>query len=272
MTHLLHDGATLYAEHIGNKNADFTLVFLNGLSQSTQAWIAMTPELEQEYGIIRCDLVFQGRSGRADTFRTYDQHAADITNLLDTLEIKNPVLIGISYGSAVAQHALVNFPDRYRGAVLLSTFAHKTALFNAIGESWKTALKAGGYALMLDIMLPIVLGASYFEQPLLPIEFLKETRVAANINPDNLLQLMKATDVREDYRKRLNQINVPVHIIHGAEDLLIPVSVAKQVADNIPNSKFDVLQGAGHTLNLEAIPDVNRRIKEFMSVLKINSV
>ena len=245
-----------------------TVIFLNGLSQSTLSWMAIAPVVARSFNTLVLDLVFQGKSSDEGDFRTYDQHSEDVTLLVQFLKIQKPVLCGLSYGSAVAQHALVRYPSYYHGGILMSTFAHNSAIFTATGESWKTALNIGGYPLLLDIMLPTVLGATYFEQPLIPIATMKEQRVTANPLPINLLKLMQATEVRGDFRPHLGKVQVPTLVVHGNEDLLIPVAVAEQVASNISNSEFVVLDKVGHTLNLEAIPQVNKLIHEFAGKLR----
>ena len=259
----LDDGNQLYYEYSATFPNRRTVVFLNGLSQSTLAWAAVAPVIGKEMNVLLVDLVFQGRSSANGEFRSYNQHAKDIVQLLMHLKIDQPIVCGLSYGSAVAQHALVQYPDFFCGGLLLSTFAHNTAVFNAIGESWTAALLAGGYPLMLEVMLPVVLGASYFEKPLIPIQTLKESRVTANPPSENLLRLMKATELRGDYRGRLPEIKVPVTIVQGRDDVLIPIDVAEHVANTIPKGKLIVLDNAGHTLNLEAIPQLNQIIKEF---------
>jgi 3-oxoadipate enol-lactonase len=260
----LKDGNRIFYQHHFISEHIATVVFLNGLSQSTQSWGAVTPHFIGKYNVLLIDLVFQGKSTADGEFRSYDQHAGDVTALIDSLNISKPVLCGLSYGSAVAQHALVLFPERYSGAVLMSTFAHNAEIFTAMGESWKSALRAGGYTLLLDVMLPVVLGASYFEKPLIPIQTLKELRISNNLSPENLFRLMQATEMRGDYRHQLKKVKVPVMIIHGEEDLLIPVAIAQQVNEWIPESDFIVLSGVGHTLNLEAIPQISGLIREYL--------
>jgi 3-oxoadipate enol-lactonase len=264
MLHKLPDTTELYFELQGNPDSDTTLVFLNGLSQSTLSWAAIAPAFYEKYRVLLLDLVFQGQSGTAGKFRSYDEHAADVFHLLNAQVKGKIILCGLSYGSAVAQHLIVNYPGAFTGAVLLSTFAHNTALFNAIGESWISALHAGGYPLMLDIMLPVVLGRSYFEKPLIPITTLKEARIGRDLSNDGLLKLMEATNVRGDYRKKLENVKVPVLVVQGEEDLLIPPSIAKEVADHIPGAGFIIIEKAGHTLNLEAIPQVISILKKFI--------
>lgn len=260
----LKDGNSLFYQFHFVTSELPTIIFLNGLSQSTMSWAAVSPKFVGKYNVLLLDLVFQGKSTASGEFRSYDQHARDLTALVQSLGITKPVLCGLSYGSAVAQHALVQFSDIYVGAVLMSTFAHNAEIFTAMGESWKSALRAGGYALLLDVMLPVVLGASYFEKPLIPIQTLKELRISNNLSPENLFKLMQATETRGDYRTQLKNVKVPVMIIHGEEDLLIPVPIAQQVNENIPESEFIVLNGVGHTLNLEAIPQISGLITEYL--------
>jgi 3-oxoadipate enol-lactonase len=260
----LQDGNRLYYDYHFLSEESPAVIFLNGLSQSTMSWAAVTPSFIGKYNVLLVDLVFQGRSTAEGEFRSYDQHAQDVTALVSALGIKKPVLCGLSYGSAVAQHALVLYPHTYVGAVLMSTFGHNAEVFNAMGESWKSALRAGGYPLLLDVMLPVVLGASYFEKPLIPVQTLKELRISNNLSAENLFRLMKATETRGDYRPQLKNVQVPVMIIHGEEDLLIPVSTAQSVNEYIPESEFIVLNGVGHTLNLEAIPQISGLITEYL--------
>ncbi|HTL81536.1 MAG TPA: alpha/beta hydrolase [Bacteroidia bacterium] len=268
MMHELPDGIQLYFETNGNADSDTTIVFLNGLSQSTQSWLAIAPSFQKEHHVITLDLVFQGQSGVGEKFRTYDEHAADVMHLLEKYGKGKIILCGISYGSAVAQHLLVNYPGKFHSALLLSTFAHDTENFIALGEKWRDALVEGGYPKMLDVMLPDVLGKSYFEKPLIPIETLKESRVARELRTDSLLKLMKATEVRGDYREKLKRVNVngkvKVIVAQGKEDVLIPPSVAKHVAENIPGAEFVVLEKVGHTLNLEAIPQVIKLLRDLL--------
>ncbi|MBI3510016.1 MAG: alpha/beta hydrolase [Bacteroidetes bacterium] len=265
MLHKLPDGIEIYFELQGNLSAGSTIVFLNGLSQSTQSWLGVAPAFYTDHRIILLDLVFQGQSGTAPKFRTYDEHAADVFNLVGEHGRGKTVLCGISYGSAVAQHFLVNYPQKAESALLLSTFAHETVLFNEMGERWKVALAEGGYPKMLDVMLPDVLGKSYFINPIIPIETLKESRVARDLSAESLMQLMRATEVRGDYRNELKTIKASVIVAQGEEDVLIPPVVAKDVSDNIPGAEFIVIEKAGHTLNLEAIPQVVKILKRIVN-------
>jgi len=263
MFHTTSDKQQLYYEVHGNDESDKCLVFLNGLSQSTIAWGFMIPQFH-DYKVVLLDFIFQGQSDKKGDLRNFDQHADDVNGLLSSLNIDKATLIGISYGSLVAQHFALNHADKLDKLILLSTFAHKTPYFNAIEVAWFGALEAGGYPLMFDIMLPTVLGEEYFDKPLIAIDALRASRQNANTDATALKKLMMATHEREDYRKKLSAIKTSTLIIHGEKDALLPLHMGKAVNDAIPGSKFEIIINSGHTLNLEAIPQTIKLIKEFI--------
>lgn len=259
-----NDGLNLYYEVQGNVSAPKTIVFLNGLSQSTIAWILTTPYFKDNYRIVLLDFIFQGQSDKTGNSRGFDQHAKDVLSVLDEVKADKVIMAGLSYGSLVAQHFAVLFPQRLEKLILLSTFAHKTPYYDAIEFAWWRALELGGYPLMLDIMLPSVLSEDYFKNPLIPIEMMKQARQEVNGEKEALFKLMQATKEREDYRYELQKIKTPTVVIQGEKDLLFPIHMAAEVAKNISNSQLKIIPGAGHTLNLEAISQMSKEIKDFI--------
>jgi 3-oxoadipate enol-lactonase len=259
------DNLDLYYEVQGDILATDTIVFLNGLTQSTFSWYLVLQHFKDRYRIVLLDFIFQGQSEKEAEPRDFDQHAADVKAVLDKEGIDKPYIVGLSYGSLVAQHFAVHFPERVKKLVLISTFAHTTPYFDAIALSWWRALETGGYNLLLDVMMPHVISESYFANPIIPIDVMKEARKEMNSNTGAILKLMKATKEREDYRGELKNIHAPTLIIHGEKDLLLPVHMANEVHKNIQGSRFIVIKNAGHTLNLEYVPEVCAHITGFLS-------
>ena len=259
------DNLNIYFEVQGNEQARETIVLLNGLSQSTVSWILTTPHFKNDFKIVLIDFIFQGQSDKMGESRNFDTHARDVISVLDFLKLDKVIIAGLSYGSLVAQNFSVNYPNRVSKLILMSTFALKTPYYEAIELSWWRALEFGGYGLMLDIMLPNVLSEGYFKNPLFPIDLMKQTRQEANEDKQALFKLMQATKERPDYRPELKKITTPTIVIQGEKDTLFPVHMAQEVADSIPNSKLVVIPFVGHTLNLEAIPQMVKAIKEFTS-------
>lgn len=259
-----NEDLNIYFEVHGNEHANNTIVFLNGLSQSTVAWLLTIPAFKNDYKIVLIDFIFQGQSDKKGEWRNFDTHAKDVISVLDYLKIDKAIITGLSYGSLVAQHLGVNYGKRISKLILMSTFAHKTPYYEAIELSWWRALEFGGYNLMLDIMLPTVLSEGYFKNPLIPIDLMKQARQEANEDKEALFKLMRATKDRGDYRNELKKITVPTLVIQGEKDTLFPIHMAQEVANSIPNAKLQIIPFAGHTLNLEAVPAMCKLILGFV--------
>jgi 3-oxoadipate enol-lactonase len=238
-------------------------VFLNGLSQSTVAWSFMLPYFN-EYKILLLDFIFQGQSDKTGEYKNFDQHAQDVVSLMQHLKIPQASIVGISYGSLVAQNMASAYPYSVKCLVLLSTFAHKSEYFKAVELSWKRAVEMGGYTMLLDVMLPYVLSENFFENPIIPLDILKSTRQGVNENNEALMKLMRATEERADYRSELKKITAPTLIIHGRFDKLVTIDLAEAVQQNISNSKLVIVEHAGHTLNLEVVKETSKIIQDFL--------
>jgi 3-oxoadipate enol-lactonase len=258
------DGLNVYYELKGNPSSHETIVFLNGLTQSTQSWGLLIPYFKDKYRIVLLDLIFQGQSDKVGEWRDFDQHAEDVKAVIDNEKLCPVYVVGISYGSLVAQHFALQFPDCVKKLTLVSTFASKTPYYEAIELAWWRALEKGGYNLMLDVMLPSVLSEDYFSNPLIPIQAMKDLRKEANQNKEALFKLMKATKERTDYRQHLKGIRAPTLIIQGEKDLLLPVHMAEDVKVHIQGARLIVIRNAGHTLNLEHISEVSGEIRKFI--------
>lgn len=259
------DGLNIYYELKGKQDAKETIIFLNGLSQATISWYFMLPCFEDKYRIILMDFIFQGQSDKTGEWRTFDQHAEDVIQVFNATQTSKAIIIGISYGSLVAQHLAVNHPEYVSKLVLLSTFAHKTPYFEVIEHAWWNALEIGGYPLMFDIMLPSVLSEEYFKNPLIPVDTLRQLRQESNQSKEALFKLMTATKNRGDYRQELKKIKAPTLVIHGEKDTLITLNMGIEVANHIPDAQLKIIPNAGHTLNMEKVKEVCIEILKFLN-------
>jgi 3-oxoadipate enol-lactonase len=259
------DGFQLFYDYRLSDNNNPVIVLLNGLTQSTVSWYGVSQFLEPHANVLMLDFVLQGQSDQNSPERDFSRHAADVAELMNHLHCYPATIAGISYGSLVAQHLAVEHPEVVRKLVLISTFAHKTPIYKAIELSWKNALQLGGYELLLDVMLPYVLGQGYFSNPLIPIDVLKNMRKENQPQISSLTKLMWATENRKDYLNELSGLKLPVSIIQGEADLLFPVYFAEAIQAVIPGSELHIIRGKGHTLNLEAISELSELLKAALS-------
>jgi 3-oxoadipate enol-lactonase len=70
-----------------------------------------------------------------------------------------------------------------------------------------------------------------------------------------------------DCLDRLDAISAPTLVIVGEQDLLTPPWIAREVADAIPGSQFEVIRGDGssHVVPIERPDDFNRLVSDFLA-------
>ena len=259
----LADGRKVFYVVKGNPEGK-PVLFLNGLSQSTAVWTGLSSMLEKDYKIILMDFVYQGQSDKTGEGRSLSQHADDVVSLMDLLDLRRVNLTAISFGSIVAQNILIRHTDRIEKIVLLSSYEKTTARFREIDKLLHQALELGGLKHMVDVLYPLVLGPAFFEAPPLPIDQLKELGLAIN-DGQAIKKLMIALLAEGDYSSQLKKIDVPTLVAHGEHDFLCLLEMGKDLAQVIPNSKFEIVSGVGHTLNIEAIPQITTILSDFFN-------
>ena len=77
----------------------------------------------------------------------------------------------------------------------------------------------------------------------------------------NQIQAIRSHDTRE----RLGQISVPCLIIAGAQDILIPEAEQKTLFEDIPDTRWLCLQGAGHGVHGDQIVRFNNPVLDFLA-------
>ena len=73
-------------------------------------------------------------------------------------------------------------------------------------------------------------------------------------NPAGYMRQIAAIRTAPGRSKLLKSIRVPVLIIHGKQDLLVPVNGGIDTAKHIKNAELVLFEGMGHTLPMELLP------------------
>jgi 3-oxoadipate enol-lactonase len=124
-----------------------------------------------------------------------------------------------------------------------------TAEARAARDRLLATLDAGGPDAVAAEMLPRLVGATTGrEQP----EVLAEVRSQIGLNGVTGIRrtIVRLRD-RPDATPGLTSIAVPTLVIVGDEDVATPVAESKFLAEQIPDSRLEIIAGAGHLSNLE---------------------
>jgi len=118
--HVLVNGTTLHYVKAGPREAP-PLVLLHGFPESWIMWRRVIPELAQQYRVVAADLRGYGDSAKPPGPSGYDKRtmAIDVRDLIQTLELARPVVIGNDRGGRVARRLALDAPEVIRGVALL---------------------------------------------------------------------------------------------------------------------------------------------------------
>jgi pimeloyl-ACP methyl ester carboxylesterase len=234
-----------------------------GLSGSSRPWFRLVPQLRRHCQVI----VFDNRgTGDSDPVRgrlTMADMAGDALAVLDAAGHRSAHVLGVSMGGMVAQHLALDHPDRVRSLVLGCTTAGGPAGAPNVRLLAATALRPVFGARRT---FPIVAPALY--SPRTRREHPEKVRedLAVRITDATSIQTIVAqmgAIAGHDTRMRLGALaGLPVTVVHGLQDALVPVDRGRALAELIPGAKLVLIPRCGHVLATEAereLPAIVRR-------------
>jgi 3-oxoadipate enol-lactonase len=260
------NGQQLYYEVHGDGPP---LVLLMGIGYDSSLWtLAQVPALSAQFQVVLMDNRDAGRSSRADhPYRVADM-ADDVAGLLDALGVQRSHLLGLSMGGLIAQEFALRHADRLDRLVLTGTGAAPARSVVDPIEIWswvKTNDPTGE-----------VFGGQQFVS-LFSTAFLRNSdavRDTAELLASNPYPMSPEAYARQakaylqfDCLDRLGMISAPTLVVVGEQDLLTPPWIAREVADAIPGSQFEVIRGDGssHVVPIERPDDFNRLVSDFLA-------
>ncbi len=240
------------------------ILWLLGLGADHTAWTVQTIHFSRSFQCILPDNRDSGRSARSHS--TYDiaTLAADALAVLDAEGVDAAHVVGLSMGAAIAQELALRAPGRVRSLVLLSAFAQEDARMRAITAQWAELYERLGRVLFHRQAEPWLFSPAFFENPtnLRPLRrYVEETPHPQEA--DAFARQVEAAHTH-DTLDRLHTITAPTLVVHGEQDLLVPPAHGQQLADAIPNARYELRPGVAHSVNLEQQSAFNRLLEEFL--------
>jgi pimeloyl-ACP methyl ester carboxylesterase len=220
------------------------------------------------FRIIAPDLRGHGDSPAPEGVYTMDEMADDVIELLDTLHLDGPVVLGgLSMGGYVALSLVARYPQRFRALMLMDTRAGADTPEAAQKreELAQTAIAAGNPAAVVDAMMPRLFARKTLEEHPERVEPLRA--VMERNTPRGLAGALRGMAIRPDRRGALAAIQVPTLVLVGEEDALTPPSEAQALADAIAGSWLEVVPQAGHLAPYENFAIANAVILRFLESL-----
>lgn len=243
------------------------LILLHAFPLNRTMWQAQIDALSQECKVIAPDLGGFGESDARDEPSSMQILAKDVLALMAFLKLEQAIICGLSMGGYVAFELFRLKPAAIKALILADTRAEADT---AEGRENRKAMAASvlttGVAPVAETMPEKLLGKTTLERKENVVQQVKE--LIRKSTPQAIANAQLGMMERPDSTMDLANIECPVQIIVGDEDLLTPVALSENMAQAIPNAKLTVIPHAGHLSNLEQPDEFNRTVKDFLGELK----
>ena len=168
-------------------------------------------------------------------------------------------------GGYVAFEFCRQYPERVAGLILAATRAgaDSAEVKDARDKAAGVAIAEGTVAIAEGMLPKLLAPGNYKAQPDL-VDFVRE--MMQETSEDGVVGALTAMRDRPDSTPDLPALDVPVLILHGQEDQLIPLAEAEAMAAALPKAKLVVVPGAGHLPNLEQPEIFNDAVREFLEI------
>jgi non-heme chloroperoxidase len=225
------DGVQIFYKDWGPRDAQ-PVVFHHGWPLSADDWDAqMMFFLLKGFRVIAHDRRGHGRSTQTDSGNEMDTYAADVIALTDHLDLKNAIHVGHSTGGGEVAHYVARAkPGRVAKAVLigavppimLKTAANPGGLPLEVFDGFRAALLANRAQFFRDVPAGPLYGfnrsGAKVSQGLIDNWWRQGMMGGAKAHYD-CIKAFSETDFTDDLKK----IDVPVLIMHGEDDQIVPI-------------------------------------------------
>jgi pimeloyl-ACP methyl ester carboxylesterase len=247
------DGIRVHFQEFGDR-ANPTLILIHGYTASVYVWKTTAPLLaDSGFHVLAVDLVGFGYSAKPAWFDyTITSQARMISRFMDRLGIGQAVIVGSSYGGAVAATLALDYPDRVGKLVLVDAVINDDVKNHPI-------LRLASIPGIGELITPFLVDSKSFlrfrmHRTLAPANhhMITDERIANVRRPLNAADAhhsVLATS-RNWHAKRIEQdaylIDQPTLLIWGEKDTVIPVENGYRLYDSILRSKLVIFKDCGH--------------------------
>jgi 3-oxoadipate enol-lactonase len=250
------DEHSIYWELFGSGERE-VICLLNGLAMHTGAWYAFLPRLQADYDVLLWDYPGQGRSSTADVPYHLDRIGSYVGRILDEIAVERIHLMGISYGGFVALEFARQFPERLHTLILSGIILSHETLFEMYEDLSLRFYRGGDFDLYTRYMYEKIFGESFVtaagpER----LETMRQNFYQRYY--DRTTALIRLTEAQDPFFAALNEllpqyraITAPTLVIAGEEDRVMAPKFQKKITTILPNSRFVLVEDAGHVVYLE---------------------
>ena len=227
----------------GNKKKD-TLVYLHGWGQNIEMMKPIADPFQDDFDIVIIDLPGHGSSEEPTSVYTVYDFVDCVKSLLDSLKIKNPILIGHSFGGKTSL-LYASMYDVKKLILFAPSYKKEIQKLSLKTKMLKTAKKVPGLK-KLEGFAKKHIGSTDYK------------------NASPLMRQILVETVNFDIRDQVPNIKCPTLLIWGTLDEAVDVSGAYELEKLIPDAGVVIYENCTHYAYLERLGQTINVLKSFL--------
>ncbi len=247
------------------------LLLLHGNFASWRWWQPILKNTPKGYRAYAPDMRGCGDTDQPEEGYTIVQHADDLEQLIQALHISRFHLVGHSLGGCVALQYALEYPRRVKTLTLVApapaqgqSVIHTSSLSSSfvsnastLRSAFRLSERLGTYRKVLERALTRMMSPNQIDGDFetLVDDAVRMSRSAAVGH----IETLNTWDVQD----ALGTLNLPVLIIGGQNDRLIPPEALQKAAEKLPNGRVIIWPGMGHSPQLEQPGRFSRILLKF---------
>ena len=241
-----------------------TVVLISGLADEIGMWDMQMPGLlAAGYRVLRLDNRGVGATSKPAGPYSTAMFATDTKALVDSLGFSTFHLAGVSISGMIAQEYALRYGSDLRSLTLACTYAAPGPFCSRMYAMWADLAPVMGVPfVMRDVALWGFTLPFFTEHRAELPGYHQPIRYKDHPTPPYLAQ--QAAIQEHDTRSRLGAISVPTLVLAGADDILIPVSLSRALADGIPGAMWATCPG-GHMCVWEYPEEFTSAVIDFIA-------
>ena len=256
----------LYYEVQGDLGDGRAAVLLSaGLGGSGAFWAPQMDALRERFTVVLYDHRGTGRSVRTLTDpHSDDAMADDMVQVLDALGLPRAHVVGHAAGGNAGLALALNHPDRIDRLVVVNGWSRPDPHIKRCFDTRLHLLNDSGIAAYVHAQPLFLYPADWISAHSAQLDREEPHHVASFPTPDVMRARIQAL-VAFDIDDALPRIGCPVLVSASADDMLVPISCSRRLAERLPKAKLHITPWGGHGFTVTAPEIFNPVLVSFIA-------
>jgi len=250
-------------------------ILMHGFGASLFSWHQVTAPLAQYGTVIAYDRPAFGLTERPMEWEGENPYSQEsqielVIGLMDELNVEQAILVGNSAGGTLAMLTALKYPERVQSLILADPAVYSgggapawirpllgTPQMRHVGPLVARQFQTRGKEMVelawhdpSKITTEIIEG---YQKPLLVEDW------------DKVLWELTIASSESDLADRLNDFNMPVLVITGDDDRIVPTEESIRLASDLPNAELVIIEESGHLPHEEQPEEFMKAVQSFLS-------